>query len=184
MLNIPQAYYLAYKYQLDSLNKFKDLNILSKNNNTTNVKDIDLLNQENQDYYNQHHQQFIARKHDGDPEYYNWHDQQFIACKYNSGLKQVTIELVPNIIMEEEKDSFYQWADKYDQWDNNPYTPKMRNEMGGSNTFNTVKSVFNLAKTKHNGKAKTWIVSEVSTSNNKSDFYIGERQKQIWDVWS
>ena len=55
-----------------------------------------------------------------------WSDRQFIARKHNGGLEQVNIELVFDIILEEEEeeeeDSFYQWADKYDQWDNNPYT--------------------------------------------------------------
>ena len=84
--------------------------------------------------------------------------------------------MVPDIILEEEEDGFYQWVDKYDLWDNNPYTPTKGNEMGGSHTFNVDNSVFNLTKTKHNGKSKTRIVSEVSTLNNKSDFYIGKCQ--------
>ena len=84
--------------------------------------------------------------------------------------------MVPGIILEEEEDGFYQWADKYEQWDNNPYTPEERNETGGSPTFNTDNNVFNLTKTKHNRKSKTRIVSEVFTSNIRSDFYIGERQ--------
>ena len=37
-------------------------------------------------------------------------------------------------------------------------------------------SVFNLIKTNHNRKSKTRILSEVSTSNSKLDFYIGKRQ--------
>ena len=43
-----------------------------------------------------------------------------MARKYNAGLEQVTLELVPDIILEEEEDDdgFYQWAGKYDQWDN------------------------------------------------------------------
>ena len=81
----------------------------------THTKDINLLSQENQDYYNQHDQQFIARKHDGGQEYYNRRDQQFIARKYEGGVEQVSIELVPDIILEEKEDSFYRWADKYDQ---------------------------------------------------------------------
>ena len=84
--------------------------------------------------------------------------------------------MVPDIILEEEEDSFYHWADKYDQLDNNPYTPEEGNKIGGSHTFITDNSVFNLTKTKHNGKSKTRIVSEVSTSPNKSDLFIGERQ--------
>ena len=155
--NVSQACDLAQNYQLDSSNKSKDLNILSKTNNVTPTKGIGLFSQENQDYYNQHNQQFIARKHDG-------------------GLQQVTIELVPDIILEGEEDDFYQWAENYDQWDNNPYTPVEGNETGGSHTFNVDNSVFNLTKTEQNRKSKTRIVSEVSTSNNKSDFYIGKRQ--------
>ena len=63
---------------------------------------ICLLSQENQDYYNRYDQQLIARKHDSGQKYYNKSDQQFITRKHNGGLKQVTIELVPNIILEEE----------------------------------------------------------------------------------
>ena len=85
----PQTYNLAQNYQLDSWNKFKDLNILSKTNNVTHTNSTDLLSQENQDYY-------------------NYYDQQFIARKYDGSLEQVTIELVPQIVLEEEEDAFYQ----------------------------------------------------------------------------
>ena len=78
--------------------------------------------------------------------------------------------------MEEEEGSFYQWADKYDLLDNNSYISMKRNGMGGSHTFDADNSVFNLSKTKHNRKSKTRIVSKVSSSHSKSDFYIGERQ--------
>ena len=142
----------------------------------TQTKGINLVTQENQDYYKQHDQHFIACKHNGGQEYYNQRDQQFITRKYDGGLEWVNIELVPNIILKEEEYGFYQWADKYDQWDNNPYTPVERNKTGGSHIFNVDNSVFNLTKTKHNRKLKTKIVSEVSTSNNKSDFYIGKCQ--------
>ena len=150
--------------------------MLSKTNYKTHAKGIDLLGQENQDYYNWHDQQLITHKHDYGQEYYNWRDQQHIACKHNGGLEQVTTELVPDIVLEEEAYGFYHWADKYDQWDDNPYTPDEGNEMGGSYTFNTDKHIFNLIKTKHNGKSKTRIVSEVSISNIRFDFYIGKRQ--------
>ena len=110
--NEPQTFDLAQNYQLDSLNKSKDSNILSQTNNVARTKGIDLLSQENRHYYNQC-------------------DQQFIACKYNCVLEQVTIELVLAIILEEkEEDRFYQWADNYDQWDNNPYTPVEGDEIG------------------------------------------------------
>ena len=87
--------------------------------------------------------------------------------------------MVPNIVLEEEEeeeDSFYQWTDKYDTSDNNPYTLAEGNEIGGSHTFNFEQGVFNLTKTKPNRNLKTRIVSEVSTSHNKPDFYIGKRQ--------
>ena len=45
--------------------------MLSKINNATHTKDINLISQENQDYYNQHDQQFITHKHDGSQKYYN-----------------------------------------------------------------------------------------------------------------
>ena len=41
-------------------------------------------------------------------------DQQYIARKYNGGLEQVTLELAPDIIVEEEEEDFYQWTDQYD----------------------------------------------------------------------
>ena len=77
-------------------------------------------------------------------------------------------------VLEEKEEWFYQLADNYDVW-NNSYTPTKGNEMGGSHTFTGDTGVFNLTKTKHNGKSKTRIVSEASTSN-KSDFYIGKGQ--------
>ena len=54
--NEPQAYDLAQNYHLNFSNKFKDLNILSKTNNVTHTKVINLSSQENQDYYNQRDQ--------------------------------------------------------------------------------------------------------------------------------
>ena len=46
-------------------------------------------------------------------------------------LEQVTFELVPNSILKEEgEDSFYQWTNTYDQWNNNPCTPVEGNETG------------------------------------------------------
>ena len=163
----PQAYDSPQNYQLDSPNNFKDLEILSKTDddtdNVTNTPDINVLNQENQEYYNQQDQQYIGRKYDG-------------------GLEQVTIELVPDIILEEEEEEeeeeegFYQWADQYDQWDNTSYTPVEEDEAGGSRTLNVDNRVLNITKIKRNGKSKTRTVSKVYESSNKSDFYIGDRQ--------
>ena len=42
--------------------------------------------------------------------------------------------------------------------------------------FNIDNHVFNITKTKQDGILKTRTVSELSESNNKSNFYIGERQ--------
>ena len=67
-------------------------------------------------------------------------------------------------------------ADKYNVWNNYHHISTNENEPGSSHTFTGNNSVFKLTKTKHNGKSKTRIVSEVPTSI-KSDFYIGERQK-------
>ena len=80
---------------LDSLDKFNDWTILSKGNNVTNkganTPVTDIVNQEHQDYCNRQ-------------------DQQYIGHKYDSGLEQIILELVPNIILKEEEDRFYQWA--------------------------------------------------------------------------
>ena len=67
----------------------------------THGNGIDLLSQENQDYYNHHDQQLITCKYDGDQGYYNQSDQQFITRKYNGDLEQVNTELVPAIVLEE-----------------------------------------------------------------------------------
>ena len=55
-------------------------------------------------------------------------------------------------------------------------TPVEEDETEGSHTFNIDNRVFNITKTKRNGKSKTRIMSERSESNNKSDFCIGKRQ--------
>ena len=78
--------------------------------------------------------------------------------------------------MEEKEEWFYRWANMYDEWKNYYYTPTEENKSGSSHTFTGDDSIFNLTKTKHNGKSKTILVSEVSTSV-KSDFYIDKRQK-------
>ena len=78
--------------------------------------------------------------------------------------------------MEEKEGWFYGWADTYDEWNNYYHTPTEENEPGSSHTFTGDDSIFKLTKTKHNGRLKTRLVSEVATSI-KPDFYIGERQK-------
>ena len=59
----PYAYDSSQNYELDSLDNFKDRNILSKvndvMNNVANTPAIDILNQEHQDYYKQRDQQSI-----------------------------------------------------------------------------------------------------------------------------
>ena len=71
---------------------------------------------------------------------------------------------------------FYGWADKYAVWNDYSHTSMNENEPGSSHTFTGNNSVFKLTKTKHNGKSKRRIVSEVPTSV-KSEFYISKRQK-------
>ena len=149
--------------------------MLSKTNNVTHTNDINLLSQENQDYDNQYDQQLLTRIHDGGWGHHNWSNPQFIPHKHNGGVERVTTELEPDSVLEEKEEWFYQWADNYDVWNNDSYTPTKSTEMRGSHTFIGDTGIFNLTKTKHNGKLKTRIVSEVSTSN-KSDFYINERQ--------
>ena len=83
-------------------------------------------------------------------------------------------------VLEEKEEWFCQCANNYDVWNSDSYPPKKEMEMeggegGGSHTFTGDINVFKLTKRKHNGKSKTRIVSEVSTSN-KSDSYIGECQ--------
>ena len=72
--NVPEVCDLALQCQLDPSDKSKDSNMLSQTNNVTHAKSIDLLSQDNQDYYNQHDQQPITRKHDGGQGYYNRSD--------------------------------------------------------------------------------------------------------------
>ena len=122
-----------------------------------NTTAIDILNQEHQDYYNRQ-------------------DQQYIGHKYNSGLERITLELVPDIILEQEEHIIYQWADQDDQHDNTSYTPVEEDDVGSSHIYNVDNHVFNITKIKQDGTSKTRTVSELFESNNKSDFYIGKRQ--------
>ena len=84
--------------------------------------------------------------------------------------------MAPNIIVEEEEDGFYQWADQYDQWNTTPYIPIIDDDVRSSHTFNIDNLLFNLTKIKRDGTSKTRVVSKLSESNNKLDFYIGKRQ--------
>ena len=63
---------LSQNYDLDFLNNFNYLNILSKMNNATNNRAnttyTNIVNQEHQDYYNQRDQQYIGYKYNGSLE--------------------------------------------------------------------------------------------------------------------
>ena len=59
--------------------------------------------------------------------------------------------MVPDIILEEEKDGFHQWADRYDQWDNISYTPVEKDDVGGSDTFDLNDHIFNIKKSNKMG---------------------------------
>ena len=100
-------YNAVQKCHLDPLDKSKDSSMLSKTNNVTHTNGINLSSQENQDYNNRHDQQLITCKHDDNWGYYNQSDQQFIDCKHNGGREQVNTELVADIVLEEEENSFY-----------------------------------------------------------------------------
>ena len=138
-------------------NRNESPNAIDTINSTENIAGAHVANQEHQNYY-------------------DWQDQQYIACKYNGGLEQVTLELVPSIIIEEEEDVFHQWSDQYDQWDNTSYLPVNEDDVGGSHTFNVDNPVFNLTKIKWDGTSKTSVVSNLSESSNKLDLYISKRQ--------
>ena len=79
-------------------------------------------------------------------------------------------------VVEEKERWFYKWTGSYDMWNGYSYTPTKENEPGSSHTFTGDNSISKLTKTKHRGKSKTRIVSEVSITSIKQDFYIGKRQ--------
>ena len=78
-------------------------------------------------------------------------------------------------IVEEKERWFCELADKYDVWNDYSYKPTKENEPGSLHTFTDDDSIFKFTKTKHNGRSKSRLVSEVPTSI-KSDPYIDERQ--------
>ena len=84
---------LSQNYDLDFLDNNNDWNLLSKvnnvTNNVTNITGTNIVNQEYQDYY-------------------DWQNEQYIDLKYNGGLEQITLKLVPNIIIDREEDGFHQ----------------------------------------------------------------------------
>ena len=128
--------------------------MLSKTNNVTHANDINPLSQENQDYNNQHNQQLMKSKYDGSQGYCNLSDPQFNAHKHIGGVERVNTELVPDSVLKEKEEWFYQWADNYEVWDNNPYRTTKGYEMGGSHIFNVVTSVFSITKPNITGNRK------------------------------
>ena len=55
-------------------------------------------------------------------------------------------------VLEGKEEWFYQSTGNYDVWNSDSYPPKKGMEMGGSHTFTGDTDVFNLTKTKQNGK--------------------------------
>ena len=99
----------------------------------------------------------------------------------NSYTKLADTELKSNNILgahivEEKEGWFCGWADIYNEWNNYYHTPTEENEPGSSHKFMGDNSIFKFTKTKHNGRSKIRLISEVATSV-KSDFYIGRGQK-------
>ena len=98
----------------------------------------------------------------------------------NNSVERANTVLEPNNILgarilEKKEEWFYQWANNYDVRHSDSYTSTKGVEVGGSHISTGDTDIFTLTKTKHNGKSKTRILSEVSTSN-KSEFYISKRQ--------
>mmetsp|Transcript_51472 Transcript_51472/g.52449 ORF Transcript_51472/g.52449 Transcript_51472/m.52449 type:complete len:157 (+) Transcript_51472:402-872(+) len=122
----------TYKPHEDDLFDFHDWNespnLTDTTNSGANTAESNIANQEHQNYYDQQ-------------------DQQYVACTNNGGLEQVTLELIPDIFLEEEeKDGFHQWAGQYDQWDNRSYMPVNEDDVRCSHIFNVDNPVFNLTK--------------------------------------
>ena len=153
--------------------------MLSKTNNVTHTNDIYLLNQENQDYDNQHDQQLMPCKHDGGRGHQNRSNPQSIAHKHNDGVKRFTTELEPNNVLEEKEEWLYWWADNYGAWNNNPYTPTKGNEIRSSHIFNVATSDFNLTKTKQKSKQELWMkyLCQISWNQASSEVQIPSTEK-------
>ena len=130
-----------------SLKQIQEFEYVIKTSNMTHTNDSNLLSQENQDYDIQHDQQLMTHKHDGGQRHHNQNDPQSIARKNNSGVERFNTEFEPNSVFKKKAEWFYQWAENYDVWNNNSYTPTKGNKMGGSHTFNGDTSVFNLTST-------------------------------------
>ena len=136
------------------------------------------ISQAHQDCNNRHGQQLMARKHDGGWGYYSQSNPQFIAHKHNRGVKQVNTELVPDIVLEEKEELFYQWADNYDVWNDNPYTPTKWNEMGGPIhlMLTPVFSILPKPNITGNWRQELWVkylrqISRIFTSANVNHKY-------------
>ena len=76
---------------------------------------------------------------------------------------------------------FYVGANTYDGWNDYYHIPTEENEPGNSHTITGDNSIFQHTKTKHKGKSKTRLVSEVTTSV-ESDAFISEYQKKLQNV--
>ena len=138
------------------------------NSNKATYMEQDKINDLNEDL---RHLRYGLGDNINNDDHTNHHDNSNLA---NNGLN--SNNTIGAHIVEETEEWFCEWADTYDQWNDYYYIPTEENEPGRSHTFTGDNNIFELTKTKHNGKSKTRLVSEVSTSV-KSDFYIGKRQK-------
>ena len=75
-------------------------------------------------------------------------------------------------IVEEKEGWFYEWADKYDVWNDYSNTSTNKNEPSSSHTFTGNNRIFKLTKTKHNRKSKTRIISEEPTSIKRFNHWL------------
>ena len=83
--------------------------------------------------------------------------------------------------MKENEGWYYEWADKYDVWNDHSYKHMKKNEPGTSHTLMDDNSILKFTKTKHNGRSKTSPMNEVRTSI-KLEFHIGKRQSSVRGV--
>ena len=64
----------------------------------------------------------------------------------NIGLAQLTVELAPDIIIEELEDGFYQFVEQHNQWHTTPYTPIDDNNKESSHKFTRKLFMFESGK--------------------------------------
>ena len=161
----------------DSINKYNQRNTVQRfindmvgntnipavvhNSNETTYMEQDEINDLNKDL---RHLRYGLRDNINDDDHGNNHDNSNLV---DDGLNFNNI--IGAHIVEEKEECSYEWTDTYDQWNDYYHIPTEENGPESSHTFMGDNNIFEPTKIKHNGKSKTRLVSEVSTSV-KSDF--------------